>query len=379
MTIKCALLIPLYNMGTIHKVLDGLAEYQLPIIIVDDGSDLELHSSLQGRTGFTLLKHDTNCGKGAALRTGFEFAFAEHFTHVISLDADSIERTTIIPQLLEQIESNPEALWVGTRSDVEAKSKNRNSVITQKVDNILIKLFTGCKLLDSQSSFRAYPLRSLAPLELRSNRFEYEQEVLLEASWSGVELKEFELPVVSISSEEQISHYHPLKDLLRIGRVYASAMIKRFVNPFASLKVEGKTSREKIANLVKQELVSHTTPLKGAFAFSLGVFMGVFPIHGFQVVSLMFLATKLKLNRPLAFLGVNISAPPFLPFLAVIAVKLGDLLLPGSITSEVTTDTIEKGGVAFAAFLIGSALLAPLFALLAFILSYPIFCSLKRK
>ncbi len=376
---RCVIIIPTYNNDqTLMAVLDEVLSFGTPTIVINDGSSDSTADLLSHRTDVTVLSHDSNEGKGSALREGFEYAYEQEFSHAITIDADGEHALSEIPVFLSKIDEDPEALWIGSRKNPHGKSPRIAMPFTGFLGNIGIRLFTGVTLTDCQSGFRLYPLHPIVPLELKRNRFDYEQEVLLEASWSGVELKEFPISVVEQSREDTVSHYHPLKDFLRISRVHTRAMITRFINPFSSLKVEGKNSREKIYNLVKQELVSHTTPLKGALAFSLGVFMGIFPIHGFQVVVLMFLATKLKLNRPLAFLGVNVSAPPFLPFLAIAAVKTGDLFLPGSISGDITSDTIEKGGAAFMAFMLGSTLLAPVASIIAFVISYPLFLHVKR-
>ncbi len=161
---------------------------------------------------------------------------------------------------------------------------------------------------------------------------------------------------------------------------YIKLFLRKFINPFsgegASLK--GDSFREKSKNLIVRELQANTTPLKGALALSLGVFMGIFPVHGLQVILLMILATILKLNRPLAFLGVNISCAPLLPFIAFIAVKIGSFVLKRPVLAEDmgAKELIVQYG---SEFLVGSFILAPTGALLSFLLSFPLFYHLKRK
>lgn len=373
MQLSCAVVIPTFNNEqTITSVIDAVLPFCETIIVVNDGSTDNSSEILSLRSDITLLNQNENSGKGAALRRGFSFAVDNGFSHVITIDADGEHNPEEIPRFLEKMSEEPETLWVGARP-IHSGEKNRMRYIHRFIGNSGIRIFAGFTLSDCFSGFRLYPL-SPTSLACKSNRIDYEQEVLLESAWSGVELKEFDLEMVVLPDELKGAHYHPLKDVLRILRVHIKAMVTRFLNPFSSLKVEGNTTRQKVKNLVKQELLNHTTPLKAAIAFSLGVFMGIFPVHGFQVVTLMFLATKFRLNRPIAYLGVNVSAPPFIPFLILGAIKLGDVFLPGVIdTSEIDDSMIKKGGVGFAAFLLGSAMLAPIGAVIAFIISYPIF------
>ncbi len=378
---NCAILIPVYNNErTIGSVLDKVVQYSDTVLVVNDGSTDKTGTILADRKDITLLTHEHNCGKGAAIRFGFEYAYKIGFSHVITLDADGQHNPVELPHFWDKIREDPEAIWIGARTIDGARKAPFKNMLGRHFGNGWIRLYTGFKLSDTQSGYRLYPLHPLAPLECRTNRFDYEQEVLLEAAWTGVDLKEFPIEQIYQSKEERVSHFHPMKDFVRIGRVHARAMFTRVLNPFSSLKVEGKNTREKIFNLVKQELINHTTPLKAALAFALGVFMGTFPIHGFQVVTLMFLATKFRLNRPIAYLGVNVSAPPFLPFLIVAAVKLGDIFLPGVInTDQINDSMIKKGGAGFLAFVIGSVLLAPILAVMAFLISFPIFTTIKKN
>ncbi len=370
----CAVLIPVYNNEqTVATVIDQVKGRIDRIIVVNDGSTDRTSEILSLRSDIELISHEINRGKGAALRTGFEYAFAHGVTHVLSIDADCQHNADEIPLFLEKCAEDPESIWIGARTifgSGKAPLKNR---LGRWFGNIWIRLFTGFDLHDTQSGYRLYPLAHLTPLEIKTNRYDYEQEVLLEAAWAGVTLKEFPIQQIYQSKEERVSHFRPFRDFMRIAKVHIRAMV-RHLNPFTTLAVEGNSVGEKIKNLAVRELTSHTTPLKASVALASGVFFGILPIHGFQVVTLMFMATKMKLNRPLAFLGVNVSAPPFLPFLIFAGVKIGDLFLPGSIQSvEVSGSLIEKGGAGFLAFLLGSLILAPVAASIAFLISFPIF------
>ena len=45
----------------------------------------------------------------------------------------------------------------------------------------------------------------------------------------------------------------------------------------------------------------------------LGIFMGIVPIWGYQMLATLFLAHVLKLNKVIAIVAANISIPPMIP------------------------------------------------------------------
>jgi len=380
---RCAILIPVYNNEkTISRIIEQSLQHCSDVIVVDDGSTDTTNQQISQLTNITLMVNHTNIGKGSALKMGFEYAFEEGFTHVITLDGDGEHNPNDISVFLETLKECTDTLWIGSEylSTSETNSPTIRKRVGRRIGNSFMQLFTGFKLTNSHSNFRLYPLTPLEPLELRSKRFEYEQEVLIESAWAGVPLCEVSITPVTVSSEEYVSHTSPLKDFFRLVRVHGRASFRHFLTPFSSLKAEGNTTREKIRNIITRELTSHTTPLEASKAFSLGVFMGIFPVHGFQVVVLMLLASKLKLNRPIAFLGVNISIAPLLPIIIVAAVKVGDLFLPGTIdTSGISENLIQEGGEGFVAFIVGSLILAPLLAVIAYFVSLPIFTVMNKK
>ncbi|HAM98792.1 MAG TPA: hypothetical protein DCQ26_09305 [Marinilabiliales bacterium] len=64
-------------------------------------------------------------------------------------------------------------------------------------------------------------------------------------------------------------------------------------------------------------------PIKTAMALSLGVFIGILPIWGGQLISGVVSAHLLKLNKPLVLLATNIHFTPIFPIIAFFALKIG--------------------------------------------------------
>ena len=81
--------IPAYNeQRTIAEVVLKAEKHVDEVVVVDDGSS-DLTGEIARRMGATVLRHETNRGKGAALRTGFLHALRSGADVVVTLDADA--------------------------------------------------------------------------------------------------------------------------------------------------------------------------------------------------------------------------------------------------------------------------------------------------
>ena len=73
----------------------------------------------------------------------------------------------------------------------------------------------------------------------------------------------------------------------------------------------------------------HASPARLGVAVGMGVLVGSSPFLGLQVLMVVALATLLRLNRFAALLGLQISVPPFTPFLLFANAQVGALLVQG--------------------------------------------------
>ena len=98
--------IPIYNneLTAGQVIAKCLALTTLPIVVVDDGSELPIENLVKNKNTsterITFLRHDKNEGKGQALRTGFHFALKNNFTHVVTIDADGLHDPSEIVKLI---------------------------------------------------------------------------------------------------------------------------------------------------------------------------------------------------------------------------------------------------------------------------------------
>ena len=98
-----------------------------------------------------------------------------------------------------------------TQSGIPKKSSFGNNF-----SNFWFTFETGVKLTDTQSGYRLYPLKPLANLRYYTNKFEFEIEIIVRASWKGIKVKNVPIQVLYDESE-RVSHFRPFKDFTRIS------------------------------------------------------------------------------------------------------------------------------------------------------------------
>src|SRR3989338_8747027 len=100
---KVYAIIPGYNEAArIGSVIKEVAKYADEVIAVDDGSS-DGTGSVAKEAGATVLRHVINCGKGAALKTGCEYAVSNGADAIVAIDADGQHNPAEIPKFLKAL------------------------------------------------------------------------------------------------------------------------------------------------------------------------------------------------------------------------------------------------------------------------------------
>ena len=210
--------IPTYNNGgTIGSVVAGALDQCRDVIVVNDGSTDATASILNGlaKEGLTVVTLDRNKGKGAALKAGFRKALEMGFAYAITLDGDGQHYPEDIATMLKANQEHPGALILGSRR-MDGAERSKGSSFANRFSNFWLWVQTGRRLDDTQTGYRLYPLRKLHGLSLLTSRYEAELELLVFASWHGVELVPTAINVYYPPREERVSHFRPGMDFARI-------------------------------------------------------------------------------------------------------------------------------------------------------------------
>jgi len=200
---KLSVVIPAFNeVETIERVLDRVAAAPLPaqveleIIVVDDASTDGTQDKLEelaadGRHDFKLVQHETNQGKGAALRSGFAAAEGDF---VLVQDADLEYHPRDYPVLLQPILEDAADVVYGSRF---LGGPHRVLFFWHYQGNKLLTLisnmFTDLNLSDMETGYKVFRKEVLEKLTLRSNRFAIEPEMTAKVAKQQVRI--FEVPI----------------------------------------------------------------------------------------------------------------------------------------------------------------------------------------
>ncbi|MFO0657366.1 MAG: DUF2062 domain-containing protein [Polyangia bacterium] len=96
--------------------------------------------------------------------------------------------------------------------------------------------------------------------------------------------------------------------------------------------------RERIHNLGRLILSQHRSPIRVALAIVLGFVVGCTPTFGVQILICLLLSTVLRLNLPIMYAAANISIPPMIPLIGLVAVQLGEWMVSGHFVALSRTD-----------------------------------------
>lgn len=115
-----------------------------------------------------------------------------------------------------------------------------------------------------------------------------------------------------------------------------------------------------------------------ALSMSFGVFMGIIPAWGFQMILTAFLAHFLKLNKIIALLFTNVSFYPIIPFLVYFCIYIGSAIMGTGFTLTLADATIDKAKECVMQYLIGSLIVASVASLITFVVAYPLLQAFRK-
>ena len=119
---KLALLPAYDNEETIARVVLLAQRHVDEVVVVDDGSH-DMTALIAERIGAKVLRHDRNLGKGAALRTGFDYARQSGADLVVTLDSDGQHDPNDIPNVVDPILRHEADIVIGEQKILEGRPK----------------------------------------------------------------------------------------------------------------------------------------------------------------------------------------------------------------------------------------------------------------
>ncbi len=220
-------IIPVYNHEQrVAEVIRQALELEMPLFVIDDGSTDRTAEVVDSINGITVLRHETNQGKGAALLTGF-IAAGQRAKWAITIDADGQHKPADALNLIRAVPPGQRPIIVGRRQGMTQENVPWTSRFGRKFSNFWVWISGGPYLHDSQSGLRLYPLPESLNLGTRARRFQFEVEIIVKARQHNLPVLETPVQVVYQQGVERVSHFHPFKDFWRNSATFSRLITSR--------------------------------------------------------------------------------------------------------------------------------------------------------
>lgn len=207
----CYVIVPAFQEEAhVAETVRGILAFCKNVVVVDDGSGDQTVARARS-AGATVLCHETNKGKGAALQTGLAYAQEHKCDFVITMDADGQHDPADLATFLEAYEHTQPAALIGSRMDDTAAMPLVRR-LTNRFMSWLLSRQMGQRVPDTQSGYRLYRRDVLPLVAAQAQGFAAESEVLLNIADQGIRIGS--VPIRVIYSEEK-SKIRPLHDTIR--------------------------------------------------------------------------------------------------------------------------------------------------------------------
>ena len=216
---KTYVLIPAYNEEkVIVEVIMDIKEagYQ-NIIVVDDGSSDKTYLEAKN-SGVIALQHMINRGKGAAAKTSIEAAKALGADIVVTMDGDGQHNPEDIKKMIALIEKGNDVV-LGTRLK-NPRGMPKYKILANYIGNLFTYIIYGLWVTDSQSGFRAYSRKAINLIDTRTDRYEYDSEVIREINRNKLKFVEIPIEVryteYSMNKQQKQGFKNGIKTLIKM-------------------------------------------------------------------------------------------------------------------------------------------------------------------
>ncbi len=217
--------LPVYNEAEfVGPILDEVARYANDILVVDDGSDDGTAERLDGRSDIRVLHHEVNRGYGAALQTAFDFAVAENYTGIVTLDCDGQHQPRRIPRFIEAARSAD--IVSGSRYlkryEGDAEPPADRLFINRRITHELNRRL-GLHLTDAFCGFKAYRREALEALTITDSGYAMPLQLWVQAAAAGLRIVEVPVPLIYLDlnrsfggsldhAETRLAYYNRILD-----------------------------------------------------------------------------------------------------------------------------------------------------------------------
>ncbi|HFD11539.1 MAG TPA: glycosyltransferase family 2 protein [Crenotrichaceae bacterium] len=232
---KPCVVVPVYNHEMpLSGVINQLGKYRIPCLLIDDGSDQHCATVIEDIANredwVSVITHEKNSGKGAAIKTGLHAARAAGYSHVLQVDADGQHNLADVPCFLAQATSHPHCIIIGQPLFDQSIPKIR--YYSRYLTHIWVWINTlSFQLKDTMCGFRVYPVAILCDYldhHDTGNHMEFDIEILVKLFREHVCIES--LPTKVNYPEDGLSHFRLWEDNALISRMHARLFASLFIS-----------------------------------------------------------------------------------------------------------------------------------------------------
>jgi glycosyltransferase involved in cell wall biosynthesis len=198
-----SVIVPVYNeVVHIDEILQAIhaSPVSKEIIIVDDGSTdgtREKLCSMSLADDVTIVFHEKNCGKGAAIRTALQHARGEY---VLIQDSDLEYDPQDYPALLHPLEQRQANVVYGVRPN--RPERGLRFFLGARLLTHLTNLLYGAGIHDEATCYKVFRRSLLSQIDLQCRRFEFCPEVTAKLCRMGEKIAEVPISYTPRSAGE---------------------------------------------------------------------------------------------------------------------------------------------------------------------------------
>jgi len=207
---KIIVCVPAYNEARhIENIVRDAKPYCTEVIVCDDGS-VDNTGELARAAGATVIRHESNRGYGAAIKTLFNTAKIRNADIMITFDSDGQHDPHEIPKIVEPILKQEADIVIGSRfltADDKKKVPSYRSFGIKTITKF-VHAASYDHITDSQNGFRAYGRNAISKLDLYDDGMAVSTEILIKAKENNLTIKE--VPITVTYDVEDASTHSPI-------------------------------------------------------------------------------------------------------------------------------------------------------------------------